>query len=277
MKRRTNDSERRRQILIRSLIYGVLAILLFAAAVSSAERQQTIALRDIAYIVGRPAMLTGYGLVVGLNGTGDGARLLHTDKSLLATLGHLGVDPQGTDVRIGKVAAVFVQAEFAPGTDIGVSATVRVTALNDATNLYGGTLLPLTLNSRDGRFHGTTMLGAVVDSAPPNPRAPAMGVLAGAVTCSTSVYMTDLPGREFIIELRGLNASQVAEVAARINQTLGEIAYAHSGCDIEVKLPPICDDFSERSNIVFQIANLNVEYIVPALLAEREALFNSPE
>jgi hypothetical protein len=101
--------------------------------------------------------------------------------------------------------------------------------------------------------------------------------MQNAFVCSASVFMTELPGRDFVIELRGLDAGQIKLLAGRINQTFGEIAYAHSGCDIEIKLPAAYMDFDERASLVLQIAALAVEDIVPTLLVEREGSSASAE
>ena len=98
MRKRSNTTSHRRQLLIRSLVYGTLAILIFAAAVSSGQVPGIVCLRDLAHIEGRPALMSGYGLVVGLDGTGDGVQIAHTDRSLLATLGHLGIDAHAVTV-----------------------------------------------------------------------------------------------------------------------------------------------------------------------------------
>lgn len=277
MRKRATDTSRRRDILIRSLLYGTLAALVCAAAVSGTQLSGSTCLRDIAFIEGRPATLTGYGLLVGLQGTGDGSKLAHTNKSLLATLTHLGIDPQGAPVEIGEVAAVLVQAEFPSGMDVGMITSVRVTALNDATDLTGGRLLPMTLVSRDGRFRGTTTNSMPTVGLPGNSIAAASGVIEKALVCSTSVFMTDLPGQDFILEMRGLSATLITDLAECINLTFGQIAYAHSGCDIEIKLPASYADFSERASLVAQIAAMPVDDIVPALIVGRDDVAASAE
>lgn len=213
--------------------------------------------------------MTGYGLVVGLDSTGDGSHLPHTNKSLAATLSHLGIDPQGYAVAIGSVAAVLVQAEFYPGTEIGMATHVRVTALNDATDLSGGRLLPLSLASRDGRFFGTTTGFGLVVAVQSSKPAPTQGVIERELVCHTPVFMNEVPDRDFILEARGLSASQVIQLCDKINQIFGQIATTHSGCDIEVRLPESYSDYAERASLVLQIAALPVDDIVPALLVDR--------
>ncbi len=277
MRKRSNTTSHRRQLLIRSLVYGTLAILIFAAAVSSGQVPGIVCLRDLAHIEGRPALMSGYGLVVGLNGTGDGVQIAHTDRSLLATLGHLGIDAHAVTVMTGQVAAVLVWAELRPGFDVGMAASARVTALNDATDVSGGRLLPLSLSSRDGRFRCVATGHVSQESTSQRVLAPASGLVEKALVCSQSVFMTDVPDRDFVIELRDLGDAQVALVAERINRTFGDIARAHSGCDIEVHLPIAYTDFAERASLVLQIAAMPVDDIVPALLVRHEDASASTE
>ena len=277
MRKRKNENTRRRDLLIRGLVYGTLAVLLFAVAVSSSENRPELCLRDIGFIEGDPARLHGFGLVVGLDSTGDGSKLDHTDRTLKATLGHLGIDARDASIATGKVAAVLVQAELNPGMEIGMATSVRVTALNDATDLSGGRLVPLTLSSRDGRFRGYASGANSIVGIASSHFAPASGVSHNALICSTSVFMTDVPDLNFVIELRGVSPAQIASIAERINRSFGQIAYAHSGCDIEITLPATYDDYAERASLVLQIAALPLGDIVPDLLVDRDELSLSSE
>lgn len=272
MRKRAGDNSRRRDLLIRGLVYGTLAVLLFAVAVSSSEKRPGLCLRDIGFIEGDPARLHGFGLVVGLDSTGDGSKLAHTDRTLRATLAHLGIDPSDAPITTAKVAAVMVQAELNPGTEIGMATSVRVTALNDATDLSGGRLVPLMLSSRDGRFRGHVSGAHSITGIASSHFAPASGVSHNALVCSTSVFMTDVPDLHFVIELRGVSAAQIVSIAERINRSFGQIAYAHSGCDIEITLPSTYDDYTERASLVLQIAAMPLDDIVPDLLVERDDL-----
>ncbi len=277
MRKRTSDNSNRRDLLIRGLVYGTLAVLFFAVAVSSSEKRGALCLRDIGFIEGDPAHLHGFGLVVGLDSTGDGSKLAHTDRTLRATLSHLGIDASEAAIATGKVAAVMVQAELNPGMEIGMATSVRVTALNDATDLSGGRLVPLTLSSRDGRFRGYVSGATSIAGIAPSHFAPASGLSHNALICSTAVFMADVPDLSFVIELRGVSTAQIASIAERINQSFGQIAHAHSGCDIEITLPAAYDDYSERASLVLQIAALPLGDIVPDLLVERDDLSLSIE
>ncbi len=271
MRKRRDDQSYRRQLILRGIVYGTLAILIFAAAASSQTQTPRVTLAQIAYINGPSTVLTGYGLVTGLNGTGDGQYLSHTDNSLFAALRHLGIDPGGSPVRTGEVAAVIVQCDIAAGTEPDTRLPVRITALGDASDLAGGTLQPVTLRSRDGRLSG--FASGAIDSANSQPLGivPASATLDRALTPSGSIFFTQLPPQDFVLEIRGLKSEQIASVAARINSRFGVIARAHSGCDIEINLPDAYGALEERANLVFQLADLPIDDIVPAQFVTRDS------
>lgn len=268
-KRRERSSVQRRQLLLRGLVYGTLALLILAAAAYGTPGGKSVLLRSFAYIEGKPTTVRGYGLVVGLPGTGDGSLIRHSDQSLLATIEHLGIDPQGYPIRKGEVAAVFVQADLPAGFDLGMTASVHLTALGDATNLGGGTLLPLTLTSRDGRF--SVLAEGPVSAAGNRPlgTAPASAIVERAFTASTSIFMTDVPERNFLLELRGLNAEQVRLVGNLINQRFGVIASVCSDCDIEICLPTAYEASDERAALVLALAAMPIHEALPSLLVGR--------
>ena len=110
--------------------------------------------------------LVGYGLVVGLNGTGDGIRNSpFTEEIFSNILERLGVNVTGEQFRPRNVAAVFVTAELPPFSRAGSSIDVTVSAIGDAGSLLGGTLIMTPLNAADGQIYavaqGTVIAGGV--------------------------------------------------------------------------------------------------------------------
>lgn len=110
--------------------------------------------------------LVGYGLVVGLNGTGDGIRNApFTEEILSNLLERLGVNVAGEQFRPKNVAAVFVTASLPPFARAGARIDVSVSAMGDATSLLGGTLIMTPLNGADGQIYavaqGTIIAGGV--------------------------------------------------------------------------------------------------------------------
>ena len=108
--------------------------------------------------------LVGYGLVVGLNGTGDGIRNSPFTEEIMANiLERLGVNVQGEQFRPKNVAAVFVTATLPPFSRAGSRIDVTVSAIGDASSLLGGTLVMTPLNAADGQIYavaqGTVIAG----------------------------------------------------------------------------------------------------------------------
>ena len=133
----------------------IIALTLSLAALAAPAADATSRIKDIADVEGvRDNMLVGYGLVVGLNGTGDGLRNAPgTQQSLQAMLERLGVNTRGANISSGNVAAVIVTANLPPFSTQGSRIDVTVSALGDAKNLQGGTLLVTPLLAADGNVY----------------------------------------------------------------------------------------------------------------------------
>lgn len=102
----------------------------------------------------RPNQLVGYGLVVGLAGTGDRIRNTpFTEESMQAMLERMGVNIRGTQMRLQNVAAVSVTATMPPFARSGSRIDVQVSSLGDATSLQGGTLIVTSLRGLDGEIY----------------------------------------------------------------------------------------------------------------------------
>ena len=117
-----------------------------------AAQAKTARIKDIVNIEGvRDNMLIGYGLVVGLNGTGDTLNNSpFTEQSLTAMLERLGVNVRGQNLNTGNVAAVMVTATLPPFRNQGSTIDVNISSLGDAESLLGGTLLVTPLMAADG-------------------------------------------------------------------------------------------------------------------------------
>ena len=129
------------QKLLTALIGPAIAALVLAAQPGAAEAQSRI--KDIVSIEGvRSNQLVGYGLVVGLNGTGDSVRNSpFTRQSLEGMMERQGVNIRGANLNTKNVAAVMVTAELPPFATPGSRLDVSVSAMGDAKSLLGGTLL----------------------------------------------------------------------------------------------------------------------------------------
>lgn len=135
-------------------ILGVLATaaaaLTFASAAPALLPDES-RIKDLAFLEGTsPEPLVGYGLIIGLNGTGDSPKAGGTSTSLATLLERLDVTVAPGDLKAKNVAEVMVTAELDPNTNAGGRLDVKVSSLNDASSLEGGTLVMTPLKSMDG-------------------------------------------------------------------------------------------------------------------------------
>ena len=140
--------------LTTGLAVGALGLCLLLASPALANSR----LKDIADFEGvRDNLLVGYGLVVGLNGTGDSLRnAAFTEESLKAMLERLGVSTRGLDLTTKNVAAVMVTATLPPFARQGSRVDVAVSTLGDAKSLRGGVLLVTPLYGADGEIYAVS-------------------------------------------------------------------------------------------------------------------------
>ena len=128
------------------------ATMAFAIA---APASAAVRIKDIASIEGiRDNQLVGYGLVFGLEGTGDTLRNApFTEQAMQSMLDRLGVNVRGTALRSRNVAAVMVTADLPPFMNRGQRIDITVSSMGDATSLMGGTLVLTPMSGADGRVH----------------------------------------------------------------------------------------------------------------------------
>jgi len=134
----------------------LMVLLLFTAYAFSADQPpRTARLRDLASVEGvRENPLVGYGLVVGLNGTGDRRQTIFTTQMLANMMQRLGLQVPASAIRVNNVAAVFVTASLPPFARPGTSLDITVSSVGDAKSLEGGLLLLTPLRGPDGQVYG---------------------------------------------------------------------------------------------------------------------------
>ena len=136
---------------------AVVVLIIFGICAQS----HAVRIKDIANIKGvRHNQLVGYGLIVGLNGTGDDDDLKYTIQSMAAMLQKMGVTVKAEDIESENVAAVMVTAELPPFARVGTEIDVLVSSIGDAENLQGGTLLFTPLKAANNQVYAIAQ-GAV--------------------------------------------------------------------------------------------------------------------
>ncbi|MCA9752867.1 MAG: flagellar basal body P-ring protein FlgI [Gemmatimonadetes bacterium] len=127
-----------------------------AAPLAPPAHATPVRIKDLVTIEGAdPVEVYGYGLVVGLNGTGDGRTISYTRQSLRNLLERMGLTMDDDRIRAKNIASVMVTSSVSPFDQTGTLIDVQVSSLGDATSLAGGLLLLTELRGPDGRLYGT--------------------------------------------------------------------------------------------------------------------------
>jgi len=188
-------------------------------------------IKDIVTFEGvRDNMLMGYGLVVGLNGTGDKlTNTAFTEQSLIAFLERQGVNTRGTSLKTKNVAAVTVTARLPAFSRTGSQIDVTVSAMGDAKDLTGGTLLATPLYGADGEVYtvaqGQVSIGgfkATTDAAQitANKGVPTSGFIVGGGTVEREVNFVLNDMAELKLALRNPDVSTAEAVSNVINENI---------------------------------------------------------
>jgi flagellar P-ring protein FlgI len=229
-------------------------------------------IKDLANIQGvRSNQLIGYGLVVGLDGTGDQTtQTPFTLQSTLNMLQSLGVTlPPGTysQIQLKNVAAVIVTANLPPFAQIGQNLDVTVSAMGNAKTLRGGTLLLTPLKGADGQVYAMSQGNVVIGgaSASANGSSATINQLnAGRISAGATVERTipsNLLGMEMVsLELRHSDFSTASIVTSAINKRFGKpIAFAQDSRVIQIDPNTV-----ENGNRVQFLAALESIDVIPA-------------
>ena len=247
-----------------------LALALITTTVS-ADR-----IKDLTSVAGvRSNQLIGYGLVVGLNGTGDGGDVPFTGQSLRSVLSRLGVNVDGvisdfdvsgvqaTSIAADNVAAVMVTAELPPFAKPGQTIDVNVSTIGAAESLRGGTLIMTRLRGVDGEVYALaqgalTSTGLEVNAAGDEIT---IGVpTAGRIPNGASVErMVESPfnrSEHIVLNVRTGDFTTAKEIVDKVNSVFGEgTANAIDGVSVAVRAP---EDPNSRVSFLSLIENLDV-------------------
>ena len=210
---------------MRAFLAVILAACLAAPALASPVR-----LKDLVEFDGvRSNDLVGYGLVVGLNGTGDGLRNApFTEEIMSNILERLGVNITGEQFRPKNVASVLVTASLPPFARAGSPIDVTVSAIGDASSLLGGTLVMTPLNAADGQIYavaqGTIIAGGAVAegaAAQVTQGVPTAGVIPSGGTVEREVAFDFGELSTVRIALRTPDFTTAARIEEAINASFG--------------------------------------------------------
>ena len=236
-------------------------------ATARAER-----IKDIANVQGvRPNQLFGYGLVVGLDGSGDQTtQTPFTVQSMKSMLTQLGINlPPGVNPQLKNVAAVMVTAMLPAFSKPGQLIDITVSSMGNAKSLRGGTLMLTPLRGADGQVYAIGQGNIIIAGAGASgggSKAQINTLNAGRIpngaTVEREVAAPALSGESVDLELHTADFGTARRVAAAINAELGpQTANAVDGRVVRVRVPR---DASERVSFLARVEDLRVEAGRPA-------------
>ena len=206
----------------------------------------TIRLKDLVEFDGvRGNDLVGYGLVVGLDGTGDGLRNSpFTEEIMSNILERLGVNVTGEQFRPKNVAAVFVTATLPPFARVGSTIDVTVSAIGDSKSLLGGTLIMTPLNAADGQIYavaqGTILAGGAVaegEAAQVTQGVPTAGVIPSGARVEREIDFDLASLTSMRLALREPDFTTAGRIERAINDEFGRnVALMRDSGTVEVDI-----------------------------------------
>ena len=245
---------------LQARIYLILVIAVTFSADAYAER-----LKDLVAIAGvRSNQLVGYGLVVGLNGTGDKTKF--TGQSLRSFLAQLGVNlPPGVDPKSKNVAAVSLHAELPAFAKPGQKIDVTLSSLGDAKSLRGGSLLMSPLKGANGKIYALAQGNLVVgglsasgnDGSKLTVNIPSTGRIPNGATVERSVPTSFGNGNTLVLNLHSPDFTTAHRVSEAINRILGPAtARPLDSASVKVNAPL---DQAQRVTFYSLIENIDIK------------------
>ena len=264
----------------RSAVYALATAAAIASPIAAAPAWAGPRIKDIADFEGvRENQLVGYGLVVGLAGTGDSLRNSpFTRQSLAAMLERLGVNASNGNLNTRNVAAVMVTSNLPPFASQGSRIDVTVSALGDARSLAGGQLLVTPLMGADQQVYavaqGPLAIGGFAASGQSGSSVsrgvPTAGRIASGALVEREIMFDIAAQPELRLALRNPDFTTAHRIAAAINANVGaEAAYAANPGTVVLRRP---DSFAgDMVSLVGRIEGLEVEVDAPARMVIDES------
>ncbi|MBL0714177.1 MAG: flagellar basal body P-ring protein FlgI [Desulfosarcina sp.] len=206
-------------------------------------------IKDIANVRGvRQNQLVGYGLVVGLDGSGDSSKSEFTLQSLSSMLERMGVTVDPEDLKVKNVAGVMITADLPPFARSGSRIDALVSSIGDATNLQGGTLLLTPLKGLDGKVYamaqGPVSTGGFSygkgTGTGVQKNFPTAGRIVGGATIEREIRTSFNTRETLTLTLHKPDFTTVTRMALAINSAFADsLAQASDAGTVEVKVPDI--------------------------------------
>lgn len=254
------------QRILRALALALLVGVPSMNAAANVPHSTTKPLRSLVSVEGvRENQLLGYGLVVGLQGTGDGTQVKFAGQSVANMLKQFGVKlPEGTDPRLRNVATVMVSAVFPPGYRRGQKIDVTVSSMGDAKSLRGGLLLLTPLRAADSEVYalaqGNLVVGGLAAQGASGSSVTVNSPTSGRIPNGASIEReieSDFATRPTVLLSLKLPSFQTAtNIVQAINRRYGDVATTRNATSVEVVAPM---DPTQRVAFVAGLESLPVD------------------
>lgn len=245
----------------------IMSLMLIFTVNSTSAQGQTRYLMDIVDVQGiRENQLVGYGLVVGLNGTGDRTQVRFTSQSVVNMLKQFGVQIDGkTDPKLKNVAAVAVHGNVPALASPGQSIDITVSSLGDAKSLRGGTLLMTPLRAVDGEIYAVAQGNLVVGGVSAQGRngtsvtinVPTVGNIPNGALLEAPMHSNFTESETIVLNLRAPSFMTARNIERTVNALFGpDVAQADSNAKVTVRAP---ESKRERVTFMSMLEELQIE------------------
>lgn len=251
--------------------------IIFELIFLSSNLSHATRIKDLTELQGvRDNQLIGYGLVVGLNDTGDSSKMKITADSVANMMEHLGITVDRQSVKVKNVAAVLITANLPPFAKVGTQIDVIVSSIGDAKSLSGGTLLRTPLFGPDQNIYalaqGPVIVGGISldgEAAKIEKNHPTVGRIPGGALVEQEVSFSLSGQNEFIFNLREPDFTTISRMAEVINYEFGQkIAQAGDSRSLLVRLPSLYD--SKPIQFISRLENLQIQPDIKARIVINE-------
>jgi flagellar P-ring protein precursor FlgI len=249
-----------------SLVSAALACTALLGVLSAQPARAAQTLRNLVSIEGvRDNPLVGYGLVVGLNGSGDSTQVKFSSQSVINMLKQFGVKvPDGTDAKSKNVATVMVSAVFPPGYRRGQAIDITVSSLGDAKSLRGGALLLTPLRAADNEVYALAQGNVVVgglsaagkSGSSVTVNTPTSGRIPNGATIEREIASDFATKPTVRLSLRHPHFQTATNIVESINKKFGDIASTTDATSVDVVAP---ENPTQRVAFMAKLESLPIE------------------
>jgi flagellar P-ring protein FlgI len=247
----------------KTIFLSLAVIILFDCIPASAAR-----IKDIASMKGvRANQLMGYGLVVGLNGTGDGTSTKFTTQSLVNMMERLGIHASASSIKVANVAAVMVTSDLPPFAREGSKLDVLISSIGDAKSLQGGTLLMTSLKGADNNIYaiaqGPLIVGGYTTSGSSGSTSsknhPTVARIPNGASIEKEIAFNFSDMQDLTIALNEPDFTTAQRISVAINKKLSSTAAS----PVDAGTVKISISESDRENLVNLVSSIEQIEVQP--------------